>query len=106
MSEPSDRPIRSRPRAQREQEHNRSDCRVDDEANDPEAKTNTDAMQKPVADERTDDANCCIAGETEPFAPNNLAHHPATSPTTKITINSWLDRCMLFQPFTLVRDRN
>ena len=58
---------------------------------------NSEAMQKPIANERADDANGCVADETGPVATDDLAcEHPATSPTTKMTINPWSDRCMLF----------
>jgi hypothetical protein len=57
---------------QGEQEHNRSDCGVDDEADDTGAEMNSKAMQKPVADERADDAYGRVADETETAAFDNL----------------------------------
>jgi hypothetical protein len=54
-----------------------SDCGVDNEANDAGAEMDPKAMQKPVADERADDANCRVADETEPVAPQNLARQPS-----------------------------
>ena len=38
---------------------------------------NPEAMQKPVADEGTDDANRCVADETETVASHNLARQPS-----------------------------
>src|SRR5271165_2344881 len=38
---------------------------------------NSEAMQKPNADERADDANRRVADETKPVAPNNLASQPS-----------------------------
>jgi hypothetical protein len=38
---------------------------------------NPEAMQKPVADERTDNANGCVADETEPAPSDNLAGEPS-----------------------------
>ena len=65
---------------------------------------NSEAMQKPVADEGADDANRSVADETEPVARTTLpANHPTMSPTTKMTINPWSDRCMLF-PLALRSD--
>jgi hypothetical protein len=60
-----------------EQEHDRSDCCVDNEADDSEAEMNTEAMQKPIADERADDANCPVPDKTESVAPNDLARQPS-----------------------------
>src|SRR5271155_2731508 len=60
-----------------EQEHDRSDCRVDDEADESKAEMNTEAMQKPITDERADDANCRVPDKTESVAPNALARQPS-----------------------------
>ena len=58
---------------------------------------NPKAMQKPVAYERAYDADRRVPDKTETVARTTLpASHPATSPTTKMTINPWSDRCMLF----------
>ena len=38
---------------------------------------NSEAMQKPVADERADDANGRVADETESVASHNLARQPS-----------------------------
>ena len=40
---------------------------------------NSEAMQKPVANEGADDANCRVADETEPIAPYNLARQPSSN---------------------------
>ena len=49
---------------------------------------NSDTVQKPVAEERADDANRRVADQTEPVALTTLpANHPAMSPTTKMTIS-------------------
>jgi len=37
---------------------------------------NSEAMQKPIADERADDANRRVANETKPVAADNLASQP------------------------------
>ena len=64
---------------------------------------NSEAMQKPIADESADDANRRVANETEPVAADNLASQPSGNvPTTKMTSNPWSDRCMLsLQPGTV-----
>src|SRR5271157_3473933 len=91
------------PEPQGEQEHDRSDRGVDDEAEDAGAEMNSEAMQKPVADEGADDADRRIADEAEPLPRTTLpANHPATRPTTQMTINPWSDRCMLFPPSVAV----
>ena len=57
---------------------------------------NSETVQKPVADEGANDPNRRVADETETVARTTLpANHPAMSPTTKMTINPWSDRCML-----------
>jgi len=81
---------------QRQQEHDRSDRGVDDEANYAGAEVNSEALQKPVADEGANDANRGVADETEPVAPYNLACQPSgDEPDDQMTINPWSDRCML-----------
>ncbi len=62
---------------QSEQEHNRSDCGVDDKADDTGAEMNSKAMQKPVADERADDTDSRVADETETTALHNFARQPS-----------------------------
>jgi len=62
---------------QYEQEHNRSDRGVNDEADDARAEMNPEAMQKPVADERANDANRRVADETEPVACRRRRRRPA-----------------------------
>jgi hypothetical protein len=67
---------------------------------------NSEAVQKPVADEGAP----TIPMAASPTRPKPLprttlpASHPAMSPTTKMTSNPWSDKCMLFlQPFDLIR---
>ena len=49
---------------------------------------NPELMQKPVADERADDADRRVADEPKPAASDSLpASHPAMTPTIKMTIN-------------------
>ena len=58
---------------------------------------NSEAMEKPVADESANNANSHVADETETVALYNLASsHPAMTPTTKMIINPSPDRCMPF----------
>jgi hypothetical protein len=65
---------------------------------------NPESMQEPVADERTHDAFCRVADEAEPAASDNPARQPsAMTPTIRMTISLWSDRCMLF-PFALRND--
>jgi hypothetical protein len=58
---------------------------------------NSEAMQKPVADKRTDDSNGCVADETEPAPSDNLASEPSgnDSDDQYDPIRPWSDRCML-----------
>ena len=57
---------------------------------------NSEAMQKPVADEGADDADCCVADETETTAPYDLARQPSgNDPDDKMTISPWSERCMV-----------
>ena len=64
---------------QSQQQYDRSDRGVDDEANDFSAEMKSKAMQEPV---------CPLT-----ILP---ANHPAMTPTTKMTSSPWSDRCMLF----------
>ena len=41
------------------------------------AEMNSEAMQKPIADERADDANRRVADKTKPVAADNLAGQPS-----------------------------
>ena len=56
-----------------EQQHNCSDCGVDRETDDARDEMNSEAVQKPVADEGADDPNGRVADETETVAPYDLA---------------------------------
>ena len=56
-----------------EEEHNRSDRGVDDEANDTGAEMNPKTMQKPVAYERAYDANRRVPDETKTRCPIQLS---------------------------------
>jgi hypothetical protein len=60
-------------KTQSQEQHDRSDCGVDDEANNSSAEMKSKAMQEPVTDERPDNAYCRVADETEPVPLNNLA---------------------------------
>src|SRR5208282_567979 len=62
---------------QRQQKHDCSDGGVDDKADDAGAEMSSEPMQKPIADERADDANRRVADETKPVAPNNPASQPS-----------------------------
>jgi hypothetical protein len=62
---------------QRQQEHDRSDRGVNDEADDSETEMNSKAMQKPVADEGANDSNRRVTDETKPVAPYDLACQPS-----------------------------
>jgi hypothetical protein len=46
---------------QGKEEHDRSDCCIDDEAYKPRREMHSKSMQNPVSDKRADDANCSIA---------------------------------------------
>lgn len=63
--------------AHHEQKEYRSDCGVDREPDDARAKTNSEAVQKPIANERADDADCRVADETEPASSDDLARQPS-----------------------------
>ena len=62
---------------QSQEQHNRSDSGVDDEANDFSSETKSEAMQEPVTDEGPDNTDCRVADETEPVPLNNLARQPS-----------------------------
>src|SRR5271170_5412638 len=62
---------------QSQEQYDRSDCGVDDEANDSSAEVKSKAMQEPVTDERPDNTDCRIADDTEPVPLNNLARQPS-----------------------------
>jgi hypothetical protein len=61
---------------QNEKEYNRSDGGVDRETDNAGAEMNSEAMEKPVADESANNANSHIADETETISPYNLAGQP------------------------------
>jgi hypothetical protein len=90
---------------QYEQEHNRSNRGVNDEADDARAEMNPEAMQKSVADEGANDANRRVADETEPVAPYNLACQPSgNEPDDQNDNQPSSDRCMFcLWPFALIR---
>src|SRR5208283_2059558 len=56
-----------------EKEHNRSDGGVDRETDNAGAEINSEAMEKPVADESANNANSHVADETESVSSDNLA---------------------------------
>jgi hypothetical protein len=62
---------------QGQQQYDRSDCGVDDGADDSGPEMNAEAMQEPVANERPDYADCRVADEAEPVALNHLARQPS-----------------------------
>jgi hypothetical protein len=62
---------------QSQEQNDRSDCGVDDEANDSSAEMKSKAMQEPVTDERPDNTDCRVADETQPMPLNNLARQPS-----------------------------
>ena len=89
---------------QSQQENNRSDCSVDDEADDTGAEMNSKAMQKPVADESADDANGRVADETETAPSDNLARQPSGNDPDDQNHNQPLVRQMHVLPFALRSD--
>ena len=62
---------------------------------------NSKAMQKPVADERADDANGRVADETETTASDNLARQPSGNDPDDQNDNQPLVRQMHVLPFVL-----
>ena len=66
---------------------------------------NSEAMQKPVADEGADDADCCVADETETTAPYDLARQPSGNDPDDQNDNQSLVREMhgLAFAFALIR---
>ena len=62
---------------QSQKQHNRSDCGVDDEANDSSAEMKSKAVQEPITDERPDNTDRRVADETEAVPLNNLARQPS-----------------------------
>jgi hypothetical protein len=88
-------PFASTKKPQNQQQHNRSYCGVDDEANDSSAEMKSKAMQEPVTDERPDNTDCRVADQTEPVPLNNLARQPSgNDPDFQMTSSPWFDRCM------------
>ena len=68
---------------------------------------NSKAMQKPVADERADDANGRIADETETTAPDNLARQPSGDEPDDQNDNPALgptNACSSLRPLAPIRD--
>ncbi len=67
---------------------------------------NAEAMQKPIANERADDANCSVADETEPVATDDLAREPSGNEPDHLNDNQSLVRQMhalLLSPFVPIR---
>ena len=65
---------------------------------------NPDAMQKPIADERPDYADCRVADETEPVPLNNLARQPSGNDPDDQNDKQPLVRQMHVLPFALRSD--
>ncbi len=55
---------------------------------------NPEAMQKPIAYECADDANCCVADETEPVSSDDLARQPSGNDPHNQNYNQALVRQM------------
>ena len=67
---------------------------------------NSEAVQKPVADEGADDANRRVADETETVTSHNLARQPSGNEPDDQNDNEILgptDACSFSQPFALIR---
>jgi hypothetical protein len=90
---------------QSEKEHNRSDGGVDRETDNAGAEMNSEAMEKPVADESANNANGHVADETETVALYNLARQPPGNDPDDQNDNQPLARQMhaFHWPFALIR---
>ena len=63
---------------------------------------NSEAMQKPIANERADDANCRVADETEPASSDDLAREPSGNDPDDQNYNQSLVRQMHTLPCPVV----
>jgi hypothetical protein len=70
---PSARPDR----AQNNQKHDRADRRFDDHPREAAPEVEVEAGQKPIADQRSDDADRSIADKSETIAAQDLADQPS-----------------------------
>src|ERR1700730_5921043 len=59
-----------------QQQHNGSDRRVDNSANDAGAQMNTNSRQQPASDERADNSDQEITDQPEACSSNNLSGQP------------------------------
>src|ERR1700730_18260189 len=66
-----------------QKQHDGTDSGVDDRADNPHAKVDTDARQQPIADERADNADDQVTDQSEAGPLDNLTGQPPGDETDK-----------------------